>query len=97
MPVLTVVHRVCKRCAGLEGMLLLLARMAQARENGTCPAGRPADPFAVRNRMSLPGSLHRISAMKGDQGASHTALAGTFQVSISTFHGTCSVACCPRM
>lgn len=30
--------------------------------------GRPADSFAVRNRMSLPSSLHRISAMKGDQG-----------------------------
>lgn len=31
-------------------------------------AGRPADSFAVRNRMSLPGSLHRISPMKSDQG-----------------------------
>ncbi|DBB17921.1 TPA: PFAM ATPase associated with various cellular activities (AAA) [Trebouxia sp. C0006] len=30
--------------------------------------GRPADYFGVRNRMSLRGSLHRISAMKGDQG-----------------------------
>lgn len=43
------------------------ARLAHALENGTCLAGRSADPFAVRNRMSLPGSLHRISAMKGDQ------------------------------
>jgi len=42
--------------------------MAHALESGTWLAGRPADSFAVRNRMSLPGSLHRISAMKGDQG-----------------------------
>ena len=68
MPVLTPVHRVCRTCAGFEDAPLLLARMTDALENGTCFAGRPADSFAVRNRMSLPGSLHRISAMKGDQG-----------------------------
>ena len=47
---------------------LVAARMTHALEQGTCLAGRPAHPFDVRNRMSLPGSLHRISAMKGDQG-----------------------------
>lgn len=33
--------------------------------------GTSGDLFDVRNRISLPGSLHRISAMKGDQGGIH--------------------------
>ena len=35
LPVLTLVHRVYRMCAGLEVMLLLLARMAHALETGT--------------------------------------------------------------
>ena len=34
-------------------------------------AGLQEDPFTRRNRLSLPGSLHRVSAMKGDSGRIH--------------------------
>ena len=49
LPVLTLVHRVCRMCAGLEVMLLLLARMAHALENGTASG--------CRLRRRLPGIL----------------------------------------